>query len=434
MNVIMLSGGSGKRLWPLSNDVRSKQFIKFLKRADGTYESMIERVFRQIRTLDDAEILVTTSKSQISEIKNQLGDSVGVCAEPARKDTFPAIALAVAFLKDVKGKDENDTVIISPIDHYVEDEYFSCFKRVEETVNGGVNVALIGIKPAFPSEKYGYILPEGNEEICKVKEFKEKPSAELAEKYIQNGGLWNGGVFGVKIGYVLKKAEEIFGFSSYEKLFSAYENLPKKSFDYAVLEHEKDIKVVRYAGEWKDVGTWNTFSETMQDKSIGKATFDCGCENVHVINELSVPVLTMGIKDVVVVASAQGILVADKCASSYIKPYVEEIDEKIMFAEKSWGSYRIINVEDGSLTILITLNAGKSMYYHEHARRDETWVVIEGEGKVKIDDKESTVTVGDVIKIAVGQKHKVSAITRLKLVEVQIGKDIDVSDKIKYSE
>ncbi|MDE5917291.1 MAG: mannose-1-phosphate guanylyltransferase, partial [Oscillospiraceae bacterium] len=206
MNFILLSGGSGKRLWPLSNDVRSKQFIKIFKNEDGIYESMVQRVYRQINaSAPNANITIATSKTQVSSIKNQLGNNVDICIEPCRRDTFPAIALAAMYLHDVKGISENDTVAVCPVDPYVEKEYFSTICKLQnEAKNNSADLMLMGIEPTHPSEKYGYIIPETSDKISTVKEFKEKPDVKNAEKYISDGALWNCGVFIFKLGYIVK--------------------------------------------------------------------------------------------------------------------------------------------------------------------------------------------------------------------------------------
>ena len=175
MNVILLSGGSGKRLWPLSNDVRSKQFIKLFKNNDE-YESMVQRVYRQITTVDaDAKITIATSKSQASAIKNQLGEKASICVEPCRRDTFPAIALAATYLHDEMGVAENEAVVVCPVDPYVDNTYYEAVKTLQELAEqGGANLTLMGIEPTYPSEKYGYIIPESGENVSKVKEFKDK--------------------------------------------------------------------------------------------------------------------------------------------------------------------------------------------------------------------------------------------------------------------
>lgn len=433
MNVILLSGGSGKRLWPLSNDIRSKQFIKIFKTETG-YESMVQRVYRQITAVDpDANVTIATSKTQVSSIHNQLGDAVGVCVEPCRRDTFPAIALATAYLHDVKGVSPEEPVVVCPVDPYVNNDYFEALKKLSDlAAAGAASLTLMGIEPTYPSEKYGYIIPESAEAVSKVKTFKEKPDAKTAAAYIAQGALWNGGVFAYKLRYVLDRAHELIDFADYRDLFEKYESLQKISFDYAVVEKEPEIQVMRFAGQWKDMGTWNTLTEAMEDPSIGKAILDDTCHNVHVLNELDVPVLCMGLKDVVVSASPEGILVSDKDQSSYIKPFVDAINQQIMFAEKSWGSFRVLDVEDESLTIKVTLNPGHRMNYHSHSRRDEVWTVVSGRGCAIVDDEKRAVKAGDVIVMKAGCRHTILAESELKLIEVQLGREISVHDKQKF--
>ncbi len=359
MNIVLLSGGSGKRLWPLSNDIRSKQFIKIFKTEEGSYESMVQRVYRQIRKVDaDATVTIATSKTQVSAIHNQLGEQVGISIEPCRRDTFPAIALATAYLHDIQGVSLEESVVVCPVDPYVNDDYFAALKELGRlSKEGDANLVLMGIEPTYPSEKYGYIIPENDKKVSRVATFKEKPDTKTAEEYIKKGALWNGGVFAYKLKYVLEKAHELLDFTDYQDLFGKYDTLTKISFDYAVVEKEDKIEVMRFAGEWKDLGTWNTLTEAMEENVIGEAMINDQCENVHIINELDVPVLCMGLKDVVVSASPEGILVSDKEQSSYIKSYVDKIDQQVMFAEKSWGSFRVLDIEDESMTIKVTLNA-----------------------------------------------------------------------------
>ncbi len=434
MNIVLLSGGSGKRLWPLSNDIRSKQFIKLFKKADGTYESMVQRVYRQIKTVDtDATVTIATAKTQVSAIRNQLGDDVGISVEPCRRDTFPAIALAAAYLKDVQGVGEEESVVVCPVDPYVENDYFEALKALgDRAAVSSANLVLMGIEPTYPSEKYGYIIPIGKEQVSKVSMFKEKPTQEVAKDYISKGALWNGGVFAFKLGYVLNRAHELIDFVDYDDLFNKYDTLNKISFDYAVVEHESEIEVLRFAGTWKDLGTWNTLTEAMEEPIIGRGVCNEVCENVHIVNEMDVPILAMGLHDVVISASPEGILVSDKEQSSYIKPFVDKFVQQTMFAEKSWGSFRVLDVESGSMTIKVTLNPGHSMNYHSHRHRDEVWTVIAGRGKTVVDGFEQTVHPGDVITMAAGCRHTVIAQTELKLIEVQLGQEISVSDKQKF--
>lgn len=434
MNIILLSGGSGKRLWPLSNDIRSKQFIKIFKTENGDYESMVQRVYRQIRAMDEtATVTIATSKTQVSAIHNQLSENVNVCVEPTRRDTFPAIALATAYLHDVLGVSRDDSVVVCPVDPYVNEDYFAAVKSLSDMAKeGSSNLILMGIEPTYPSEKYGYIIPGDKEEVSPVVAFKEKPDLQKAKEYLSQGALWNGGVFAYRLSYVLKKTEELIGFSDYQKLFDGYKDLNKISFDYAVVEKEPDIQVLRFGGQWKDMGTWNTLTEAMEESSIGEVMMNESCENVHVVNELDVPVLCMGLKNMVVSASAEGILVSDKEQSSYIKPFVDKISQQIMFAEKSWGSFRVLDVEEESMTIKVILNPGHKMNYHSHEHRNEIWNVIAGNGKAILNGREQTVKPGDVLYMPAGCRHTIIADTELKVIESQLGRDITVQDKIKY--
>lgn len=434
MNIILLSGGSGQRLWPMSNHVRSKQFIKIFQREDNTYESMVQRMYRQICAIEpNSMVLIAAPKAQVSALRNQLGNDIDVSVEPCRRDTFPAIALAASYIHDVRGVPGSEPVVICPVDPYVDGDYFASLKKLGKQVEKNeANLVLMGIEPTYPSEKYGYIIPKSRNAVSGVSFFKEKPDVETAKQYIEWGGLWNSGVFACRLEYILNKAHELIEFIDYPDLFSKYETLNKISFDYAVVERESSIQVVRFSGRWKDLGTWNTFTEAMGSSSVGNAIIDSKSTNTHVLNELSIPILAMGLHDMVISAGPQGILVSDKEQSSYIKPFVDKLDQQVRFAEKSWGSYQVLNIERESLTILVTLQPGHSMNYHSHKNRDEIWVVISGTGYTTVDGIEQEVHVGDVIRMQAACRHTVFAKTELKLIEIQLGQEISVHDKQKY--
>lgn len=433
MHIILLSGGSGKRLWPLSNDVRSKQFIKLFKNENGKYESMVQRVYRQIQTVNsDMEVTIATSKSQVSAIRNQLGNKVSICLEPCRRDTFPAIALAAAYLKDVQGLSEEDCVAVCPVDPYVDNTYYQTVQKLEEIVDEGQsNLVLMGIEPTVPSEKYGYIIPVDKNEISSVAKFTEKPDTETAKEYIKQGALWNAGVFAFKLGYLLNKAHELIDFVDYADLFKKYDTLTKISFDYAVVEKETNIQVLRYAGQWKDVGTWNMMAEVMTDKTKGDVILDDTCKDTNVVNELNIPILCMGCEDMVVAASEDGILVSTKERSGYMKPYVEKIDNPSMFAEKSWGTFTVIDNQENSKTIKIEMKPNAEMSYHSHSYRSEIWNIISGTGKVCINGESKTVKAGDVVQIPVDARHSIKANEKMEIIEIQLGV-FNTHDKCKY--
>lgn len=418
----------------MSNNVRSKQFIKVLQGENGQLESMVQRVYRQITTVDaEAQVTIATGKKQVSMILNQLENKVNVCVEPERRDTFPAICLAASYLHDVKNVAETEPVIVCPVDPYVEDSYFEALKRLSELAEeGNANMSLLGIEPTYPSEKYGYIIPESKDEVSTVSTFKEKPDVETAKKYLEQGALWNGGVFAFKLSYLLEKAHELLDFKDYEDLYAHYGEQKKISFDYAVVEQEKSIQVLRYKGSWKDLGTWNTFTEAMGSNAVGNVTLNDTCEDTHVVNELNIPILCMGCKSMVIAASGDGILVSDKEQSAQIKPYVDKLAGQAMYAEKSWGSFTVLDVQDDSMTIKVELLPGHSLHYHSHEHRDEVWTVMSGMGSVIIDGMQRMVRPGDVVTMPAGCKHTLIAETKVSVIEVQLGKDINVDDKKKF--
>ena len=430
MQIILLSGGSGQRLWPLSNDVRSKQFLRVF--ADR--ECMLQRVVKQIRrTNPHTPITIATARRQVPLLKKFLGDEFALSTEPCRRNTFPSIALAAAYLHDIKNISRDEPIVVCPVDPYVDDKFFGLFPALAAELNDAPLV-LLGIAPTYPSEKYGYIIPRTSDAVSRVAAFKEKPNLADAQKFIDAGALWNGGVFAFRLSYALDKAEKILGTSAYAELKKNYAALPNISIDYAVVEHEENISVVRYAGEWRDIGTWNTLTEVIAENFTGQVQADDTCANLHVINNSDVPIICMGLRDAVVAAGPDGILVSDKHASSYIKPFVERLDKQIRFAEKSWGSFKIIDADDASLTVKVTLNRGSRMKYHSHEHRAEVWNFIAGTGRVVIDGAEKIVHAGDTVTIPVGTKHTVIADEPLKIIEVQFGRDITIEDKIIWRE
>lgn len=440
MNIILLSGGSGKRLWPLSNETRSKQFLKLIRNDDQVSESMVQRVYRQIREAGiDAKIVVATGKSQIDSIQSQLGQMVDIVQEPERRDTFPAIALAGSYLALEKKMSLDEVVVVLPVDPFAELHYFQTLQKMEAVVSADLaHLALMGIHPTYPSAKYGYIIPDGisyHDEIeyHRVDRFQEKPTEELAEQLIVEGALWNGGVFAFKLGYLMNIVSQNLMFDNYDDVYQQYEKLTKTSFDYAVVEKEPSIAMVEYDGIWKDLGTWNTLTEVMDDLTIGKVIMADTCENTHVINELDIPIAVMGTTDLIIAASPDGILVSNKQQSSYLKPLVDKIQQRPMFEERRWGEYKVLDYnvysdQSLSLTKHMFIKSGKDISYQSHKIRDEIWTIVDGTGYLLIDGHIRNVRRGDVAYITKGMKHAIKAMTDLHFIEVQIGSELSETD------
>jgi len=436
MKLILLSGGSGKRLWPLSNDSRSKQFLKVLDN-NGVLESMVQRVWGQLKEVQlNDNTVIATSKSQVDMIQNQLGSQVPLIIEPERRDTFPAIALASTYLKSIKGTNLNEIVVVLPVDPYVDITFFERIKDLEVVLEKSeADLALLGVKPTFPSEKYGYIVPIQNNDndYIRVNYFKEKPSEEEARYLISNNALWNCGVFAFKLKYIITLLEAKGLPINYEELEKQYKNLEKLSFDYAVVEKAQKIVALSYNGDWKDLGTWNTLTEEMGTNQIGKGIISEDSTNTHLVNELDIPITVLGIKDAVIAASPDGILVADKLSSPKIKNILKNFEQRPMYEERRWGWYRVLDYtkyEDGNevLTKRIGVKAGCNLSYQRHFLRTEVWIIIRGEGEFVINDKIRIVKPGDILAIPIGAKHSIKANTNLEFIEVQTGPQLIEED------
>ena len=438
MKIILLSGGSGKRLWPLSNDARSKQFLRLLTRPDGEPESMIQRVVRQIRNagLTD-EIVVATGANQKDAIESQLGGSLSVVTEPCRRDTFPAIVLACSYLAS-KGTSADEPVIVMPCDSYTGAEYFNVIGKMAHAVGDGVaDLVLMGVRPTYPSAKYGYIVPAKKVEAdgaLPVKRFTEKPDVPTAEKLISEGALWNGGVFAFRLGYLNDIAARLMPGVDFAALRKNYDKLPKISFDYEVVEKATSVAVMPYDGQWKDLGTWNTLTDEINQPFHGNVVVeDCG--GSYVINELEIPVVAIGAKNMVIAASPDGILVSERAKSENLKHLVDGLGRRPMYEERRWGEYKVIDYiefRDGNcaLTKQLTLRPGCSLSYQRHNFRSEVWTFINGEGEIVLDGERRTVKAGDIFNIAVGELHALRATTPLTFIEVQQGTNL-VEDDIE---
>ena len=444
MQLVLLSGGSGKRLWPLSNNARSKQFLPLLEKEDGTMESMVQRVVRQVREahLTD-DITLATNASQLDIIINQLGDSVSVVTEPERRDTFPAIALASGYLKLKKGCPDDEVVVIMPCDPFTEAGYFETIGRMVRCVEADVaELVLMGITPTYPSEKYGYVVPVTDHLMAEgsmaVSKFTEKPNVERAKELLEMGALWNGGVFAFRLGYMMEIAQRYVKADSFEEMRSRYSEFPKISFDYEVAEKADSVAVLPYSGQWKDLGTWNTLTDELHHHIIGNAVMGPRCTNTHVINELQYPIYVDGMEDTVIAASPDGIIVCRKKYTEDIKKAVDHLTPRPMYEERRWGSYRVIDdttYADGrhSLTKSLTINAGKNISYQVHRHRSEAWTIVEGEGIFVLDGVERKVGPGETVVIPVNHYHALKALTTMTFIEVQTGNPL-VEEDIERSE
>lgn len=444
MRIVLLSGGSGKRLWPLSNDTRSKQFLKVLEGPNGQSESMVQRVWRQLEHTGLSEsATIATSKPQVEILRSQLGEEVDLVVEPERRDTFPAIALAAVYLYSVKGVSLNETVAVLPVDPYVEETFFHKVTELESILNQSeAELALIGVKPTYPSEKYGYIIP-GPKEVenehapyTKVLRFQEKPREAEAAEMIQQSALWNCGVFAFNLNYLINLLISLELPIQYEEMLKQYDRLEKISFDYQVVEKSGHIVVTPYEGYWKDLGTWNTLTDEMSTNIVGPGVMSGNSINTHLINELNIPVCVLGVSNLIVATSPDGILVSEKEASPQVKEVLKDRNDRPMYEERRWGCYRVLDYTrnadgDEVLTKRIVIGAGKNLSYQYHLKRNEVWTVVSGQGEFILDGDLMKISQGDNIVIPLGCMHSVKAVTELEIIEVQMGSELVEEDIVR---
>lgn len=407
---------------------------------------MVQRVWRQLNHAGLAsEALIATSLPQVEILTSQLGDDVRLVVEPERRDTFPAIALAASYLYSVESVSLNETIAVLPVDPFVEKEFFEVLATLPEILDkSGADLALMGVVPTYPSEKYGYIIPqsrsssENNDEYVNVAKFQEKPCVSDAVLMMEQAALWNCGVFAFKLGYLINLLIEMELPIQYDEMLKQYGRLNKISFDYQVVEKANQIIAIPYSGFWKDLGTWNTLTEEMGTSVVGKGWITGDSLNTHLVNELNIPVAILGLSNVVVAVSPDGILVSDKEASPRIKEILKNEDQRPMYEERRWGCYRVLDYtrnEAGGevLTKRICISAGKNLSYQYHLLRNEVWTVVSGTGELILDGQSRMIGQGDTVVIDRSMLHSVRAVTELEIIEVQIGSQLIEEDIVRVS-
>ncbi|PKL10976.1 MAG: mannose-1-phosphate guanylyltransferase [Spirochaetae bacterium HGW-Spirochaetae-8] len=433
MHIILLSGGSGKRLWPLSNEIRSKQFLKVLKNDAGEPESMVQRVFRQLHAAGiDTNVVVAAGRSQEQSLRIQLGSSADLVLEPERRDTFPAIALSCAYLADTKHVPLDEVVVVLPVDVFADLEYFTTLLRMEQAVlNNAAELVLMGIAPDHPSEKFGYILPRAEQNgVYQVRGFVEKPVAVRAEGLLAEGAYWNGGVFAFRLGYLMAITAAQRTDCTFASMLAQYGTLRKISFDYEVVEKAASIAMVPYRGRWKDLGTWNTLASELGAGCLGKGLIAEPTGDNHIINELDIPIVALGTSDLVIVGSPDGILVSDREHSTSLKKHVDSFSAAPRYEEFLWGTARVVDSVPGTVfsgtigadfrTRRLNIPAGRATGALVDTIANLVWVVVSGIGNLTMDDQESPIQSGTTVAIAKGQAHALVARTDLVVLEVQL--------------
>lgn len=330
MKLILLSGGAGKRLWPLSSELLPKQFMKILRNDNGDTISMVQKTWGLLADKFGAQsIYLTAPGSHETVLREQLGTEARLIREPSARDTFPAIAGSCSYLAAHACADPDEVIVAMPVDAFVQADFYDTMLQLEASVRENrAQIALVGIRPKYASEKYGYIIPvhpASYAEPSPVNHFIEKPDAETASKLIKSGALWNSGIFAFKLSYMERFMESSAYPWAYDELIKHYDTLPRISFDYMVVEPEKSIYCHVYEGEWTDLGTWAELVKMLRPDQSDHVVTDDNCHNTFIINQLGIPIIIAGISNAVVAASPDGILITDQSVSHTIKPLIEKL-------------------------------------------------------------------------------------------------------------
>ena len=468
MTNIILCGGSGTRLWPISRTLMPKQFVKLF---DG--QSLFQLTVERNHNICNRQYIVSNAEQyflavdQLNEMQLRRNNFL---LEPVGRNTAPAIALACFDL------DTEDVVFISPSDHLIKDQeaYVKVINRAKELADEGYLVTF-GIKPEYAETGYGYIEADGED----VKAFHEKPDAAVAQTYFDAGNYyWNSGMFCFKAGVFLEELKE-YAPDIYNTSLQAYENaksddvssnstlgyddmvrvmhddmaaIPEDSIDYAVMEKSNKVKVVASDIDWSDLGSFDALYEEVEKDENGNASIVTGEKDTSEIitdnaaNNLIISdklVAAIDVDDLLIVDTADALLISRKGSSQKVKEVVNRLKKRRselpnihMTAHRPWGSYTILDEFDSYKVKRIVVNPDKRLSLQKHFHRSEHWIVVSGTATVTRGEDEYLVRANESTYIPMGEIHRLENVGKIPLVmiEAQVGEYLGEDDIVRISD
>jgi len=460
VKTVILAGGKGTRLWPLSRELMPKQFIKLFNKG-SLFQKTVERALMFSKP---SEIVIVTNEAyrfRVLDDLRELGVELpedNLLLEPASKNTLPAILWATLKIQE----DFGDSIVsVLPSDHMimVNDAYRDAFKRAQKLAKD--YLVTFGIRPTKPHTGYGYIRPGDEiklgEEVLghMVEEFKEKPDFETAKQYVARGYLWNSGMFAFSsslfLDEVRKHSPEVWNaFEEGGDIGEIYRKTPEVSIDYGLMEKTEKAAVVPLNTKWSDLGSFDAIYEVLEKDSSGNAIRVSGKKGYHVgVNSHNNLIMTerltatVGVDDLIIIDTGDALLVSKKGESQKVKEVYRTLkelgDERVMVhrtAYRPWGSYTVLEEGERYKIKRLTVLPGKKLSLQMHYHRSEHWVVVRGTARVVVGDREILLRPGESTFIPAGVKHRLENPGKviLEVIETQIGEYLGEDDIVRFSD
>lgn len=457
---VILAGGAGTRLWPMSREAYPKQFLTF-----GTTSSLLQKTWLRVAGIADvAPIIVANEEHRfiVSEQMREIGVSPSaLILEPVGRNTAPA--LAVAALKATE-RGVDPLLLILPSDHGVLDSkaFLNAVTKAQAAAEAG-RLVTFGIKPSRAEIGYGYIKYAGGNDVQQVQQFVEKPDLRKAQAYFNDGSyLWNSGIFLFKASTFLDEMQllqpdilsvctKALANSKTDLDFirldrSTFEQCPSLSIDYAVMEKTENASVLCVDVGWNDLGSWDTLGEMLSSDGDGNTTSGNvtiqDCTNTLVFGDSRL-LVTVGLSDLLVVDTPDALLVANKSRSQQIKQVVENLKSsrkpealESTKVYRPWGTYELISKGEKFVVKKISVKPGASLSMQKHLHRSEHWIVVAGEAQVTVDGSRRNLQANESTYIPVGVKHRLANNTNdpLELIEIQSGDYLSEDDIVRFDD